>query len=624
MRVIKYNKINLLAILSKFILTLSLVSFLLIEVEANASTDKKLKKLIDSYAKEEPLKSSLFGFLAVRPSAEIAASGANMTLDVDTLINYNSLKKLLPASNLKLITSGLAMNELGADFRFETKLAYTGEIKNGVLHGDIYIIGGADPTLAGSDDISRDETQIFEIFKRILDKVGINKITGRVIGDGRFFNGPIECDAWDYSDLGTYYGTGGDGLPFYENVKDIHVSAGNRVGTPVNIELGYPETPWMSYIYTCKTAKAGTGDKLYLYTNDLAPVADMRGTFAIDRKPKTEYCSNKFGALTCAYSLFNFLKHNGIEFSEKSCSAYVNPEGNLTIWAESPGQFVNDFSYQFQKENHLKNRNQELNEGESQHTGSFQVTNIQAASVESLNYNLIGSTLSPSLVKIVKEMNHRSDNFYAETLFRFLGKTHSSSSPATSSPATSSTDPSSTATSSTATLTAASSTLTYEKCIKAEYDLLTKMNIDTSHGITIRDGSGLSESNYVSPDFMCRFLKTMLHADCFKDYVYTIPSPGNTNSTLTYMLRAATPEQKSRVYMKSGSLGGVRCFSGYIFPSTPSEYLNSKEACLNSNQTNLSSHNEPIVFSLFINNYDVPTSRINKIIDKILLQLLEY
>ncbi|MBZ0200069.1 MAG: D-alanyl-D-alanine carboxypeptidase, partial [Ignavibacteriaceae bacterium] len=67
---------------------------------------------------------------------------------------YNRSEKLLlhPASNMKVLTSAAGLIFLGPEYTFNTKLAYTGEIIEGKLFGDLYVIGGMDPDFT-SDDI---------------------------------------------------------------------------------------------------------------------------------------------------------------------------------------------------------------------------------------------------------------------------------------------------------------------------------------------------------------------------------------------------------------------------------------------------------------------------------------
>src|SRR5690606_40584093 len=49
-----------------------------------------------------------------------------------------------PASVWKLFTTTAALKILGSEFRFRTILAYDGKLENGILSGNVYIIGGGD------------------------------------------------------------------------------------------------------------------------------------------------------------------------------------------------------------------------------------------------------------------------------------------------------------------------------------------------------------------------------------------------------------------------------------------------------------------------------------------------
>src|SRR3990167_8807718 len=65
-----------------------------------------------------------------------------------TVYSYNNHIPRLVASNVKLVTTLAALNQLHADFHWHTKLSYSGTITaDGVLDGNIYLVGGGDPTL---------------------------------------------------------------------------------------------------------------------------------------------------------------------------------------------------------------------------------------------------------------------------------------------------------------------------------------------------------------------------------------------------------------------------------------------------------------------------------------------
>ena len=82
-----------------------------------------------------------------------------------TIVDINAGDLLVPASNMKLISTGAALHALGGDFKYNTTVAYDGNIVDGVLIGDLYIIGGGDPTIASKDSIAAPVEHTFALGK---------------------------------------------------------------------------------------------------------------------------------------------------------------------------------------------------------------------------------------------------------------------------------------------------------------------------------------------------------------------------------------------------------------------------------------------------------------------------
>ena len=406
--------------------------------------------------------------------------------DGKTLAQLNPKTMLAPASNIKLITTGAALHKLGGEYRYKTQIGYTGTIQDGVLNGNIYIIGGGDPTIGSKDSIAVGINGNFAQWEKFIRNAGINKINGHIIGDGRWVEDMAEEPSWSWQDIGTYYGTGTTGLMFYENMLSYNASPGPEIGDPVVFKASYPDTPWMTIRNEAVTAKAGTGDKTYLYTCEFAPVAAIRGEFGIDKKKKRVDFSNKFPEYTCAKYFEKYLKDKGITCSKGAADFKLK-----TDWLKT-GQ-------------------------------------------DSTQVKIIGSTQSPTLRRIAFSTNHVSNNLFAETLLRTIGKEVQGST-------------------------------AYETSRPAIYSVLKSMGLDISTGVHIDDGSGLSRQNYASAEFFCKFLKAMMSSPAYNDFLNSLPSPG-FNGTLLYNMKSYPEELRSRIKVKSGSMNGVRCYSGYILPS---------------------------------------------------------
>ena len=148
-------------------------------------------------AQPNQLQKSITQTITRHPALSGALVGVSVRdMDGGEIAQWNPQQRMIPASNMKLVTTGTALHSLGADYTFKTAIGYTGTITDGILDGDIYIIGGGDPTLgADAKDFGR---LPFSEWTGILLKAGIKAVHGRIIGDSRLWEGYLELGDWTY------------------------------------------------------------------------------------------------------------------------------------------------------------------------------------------------------------------------------------------------------------------------------------------------------------------------------------------------------------------------------------------------------------------------------------------
>ena len=130
---------------------------LLLAISINLSAQNtSAQRFIDKTLKTDPVyKTAVVGILAVDDNDKVVAQ-------------WNKNFPLLTASTLKTVTTGVAMAYLGPDYKYKTQIAYSGEIKDGALNGNIHIIGGGDPTLGSQDTVAFAIDSIFGVWANAM------------------------------------------------------------------------------------------------------------------------------------------------------------------------------------------------------------------------------------------------------------------------------------------------------------------------------------------------------------------------------------------------------------------------------------------------------------------------
>ncbi len=166
-----------------------------------------------------------------------------------------------PASITKLITTATALETLGAKFQFVTKVAYDGTFHDGVIDGNVYIIGSGDPSL-GSRHV-KNAYYFLENWCQKMRQAGIKKITGNIVADASVFDHEAVPPRWTWEDIGNYYAAGVYGLSAYDNTLNILMRS-DAEGTQPTILNVTPKIADLQLYNHAKSTKTEM-DSAYVY-----------------------------------------------------------------------------------------------------------------------------------------------------------------------------------------------------------------------------------------------------------------------------------------------------------------------------------------------------------------------
>lgn len=408
---------------------------------------------------------------------------------------------LLPASVQKLLTTAAALDLLGPEFRYQTVLYLNGSIESGVLRGDLILRGSGDPTFGSP---SWDGPDPLRQWAQELAKQGITRIQGRIIGDDNVFDNRPYADGWDVDYLTSQFthglGFAVSGLSYHDNYVVVRVAA-TQPGAPPRVR----QEPMA-----------------YLHLENRAVTAARRYGEAL-----------------------------GMEraFGSESLRLYgtvpVGYQRTLELPVANPTRYTLEAFRQYL-----------VAEGIRVEADLVDVDDLPSPPRYDRAQPLLVHTSAP-LEEIVRLINRRSHNFYAEQLFRTLS-------------------PDGTA----------------EGAARRIQAFLRRQGIDTQ-GLSIRDGSGLSRKNLVPPVVLGELLRAMHHHPAREVFLTSLPQGGERRSTLEVRLHNVP------VRAKTGSLMHVRTLCGYT----------------------TTADGRMVAFALMANNYTLPAPRVVHAIDQMVRAL---
>lgn len=391
----------------------------------------------------------------------------------EPIFSLNEARLYMPASNNKLLTSAAALVRLGPAFRFETRLAADGEVHDGVLHGNLWVVGSGDPTLCARFH-DGDSFAPLRAWAARLKGQGIRKVAGDLVGDGRTFEPQLLGLGWEWDDLPFGYAAPVSALQFNENVVTVEIAPGPSEGSQASCK-GLPAPDYLAVDLQVHTGAPSSETRLELERAETGERVAIRGTIAQGAAPATRTLAVRYPTLYLLHAFRSALAAEGIDVSGcgvRACAPDSAAPDSLRVLHTHP---------------------------------------------------------SPHLSEILKPLLKVSQNLYAETLARTLGR-------------------------------AARGDGSFERGREVVEEVLRGMAIEKG---TYRyaDGSGLSRLNLVSADLIVRILRYMYRSRHFDAFFEALPVAG-ADGTIASRMKGTRAEKNVRA--KTGTIANVRALSGYV------------------------------------------------------------
>jgi D-alanyl-D-alanine carboxypeptidase/D-alanyl-D-alanine-endopeptidase (penicillin-binding protein 4) len=201
-----------------------------------------------------------------------------------TLYARNAGRMFIPASNMKIVTAAGALEALGPDYRYVTRIAAAGPVRDGVLHGDLIVFGGGDPTI--SERFHADVRTVFRAWADSLRAHGVRRITGAVIGNDDVFDDVPLGRGWAWDDAEDAYSAEVGGLQLNEGIVTVRIVPGPQRAAAVATRPVSDE--WVPVLGSVWMAPADSAPRVAVNRSDSLSAVEVSGILPADTTVEEE------------------------------------------------------------------------------------------------------------------------------------------------------------------------------------------------------------------------------------------------------------------------------------------------------------------------------------------------
>lgn len=206
----------------------------------------------------------------------------------ETLYSVNAFRLQVPASNQKLLTTAVAAERLGWDYRYTTRVYATGPIgADGTLDGDLVVVSNGDPTI---NPRHPERWGAFDEWAEQLAAKGVRLVGGQLIGDDNAFAEPGWGLGWAWDDLAHGYGAPVGALQYNENQVELLVGPGLEEGARAIISVSPPGSG-LTIDHRVVTAPPGAESRISLERIPGSTILTVQGQVAVGAAPISEFAA---------------------------------------------------------------------------------------------------------------------------------------------------------------------------------------------------------------------------------------------------------------------------------------------------------------------------------------------
>src|SRR5437899_10015294 len=238
---------------------------------------------------------------------------------VETLYQQNADRYFVPASNMKLFATALALAKLGQEFRFHTTLETSGGISSGgLLTENLVLVGRGDPNLSNrkfpyelKEEFNGPPEKVLAELADALVAKGVKEISGDVIGDDSYFPRERYPNGWEIDDMVWEYGAAISAIVVDDNTVTMTLTPGGQSGSPVETSES-PATPDFHVENDVTTSAAGAKSDLALTRDPGASLVVVKGIMPAQGAPRKLVLAVEQPAEHAAAVLKHLLEDRGI------------------------------------------------------------------------------------------------------------------------------------------------------------------------------------------------------------------------------------------------------------------------------------------------------------------------